>query len=196
MSFDAFLDWHPEDGRIFELIEGVPVAMNPIGPHEILGGELSFELNSVIRAEQLPYVIPKTATLKPFRGEAGYKPDVVVLDRGRLSQEPRWEKSSTVVSGATVKLAIEIVSTNWRDDYGLKLNDYEEMGVLEYWIVDFRALGATRYIGRPKQPTISVYSLVGDEYQLEQFRDAQPVVSPMFPQLNLTAAQIFAMAQC
>ena len=70
------------------------------------------------------------------------------------------------------------------------------MGVLEYWIVDFRALGAARYIGRPKQPTISVYSLVGDEYQLEQFRDAQAVVSPMFPGLKLTAAQIFAMAQC
>lgn len=194
MSFDQFLEWHPDGGQTFELIEGIPVPMNPTGPHEILGGELSFDLHRAIRAEGLPYVIPKTATLKPFRDEAGYKPDIVVLDRERLAQEPRWEKSSTIVHGATVRLAIEIVSTNWRDDYGLKLNDYEEMGVLEYWILDFRALGATRYIGRPKQPTISIYSLVQEEYQLEQFRADDRISSPTFPMLNLTAAQVFAMA--
>ena len=26
----------------------------------------------------------------------------------------------------------------------------------EYWMVDYLGLGATRYIGRPKQPTIQV----------------------------------------
>lgn len=68
------------------------------------------------------------------------------------------------------------------------------MGVLEYWILDFRALGATRYIGRPKQPTISIYSLVQEEYQLEQFRADDRISSPTFPMLNLTAAQVFAIA--
>lgn len=195
MSLDQFLEWHPDNGQAFELIEGIPVPMNPTGHHELLGGELSFDLHRAIRTEGFPYVIPKTATLKPFRDEAGYKPDIVVLDRERLAQEPRWEKSSTIVHGATVRLAIEIISTNWRDDYGLKLNDYEEMGVLEYWILDFRALGATRYIGRPKQPTISIYSLVQEEYQLEQFRADDQISSPTFPTLNLTAAQVFAMAE-
>lgn len=191
MSFDAFLDWHPADGRIFELIEGIPIEVNPTGPHEILAGELTFTFNCSIRAANLPFVIPKTVTLKPFRDEAGYKPDIVVLDRERLAQEPRWEKYSTVLSGATVRLAVEIVSTNWRDDYGLKLNDYEEMGVLEYWIADYRALGATRYM---KLPTLSVYSLVGEEYQLAQFRGDELIVSPTFPNLDLTVAQVFSMA--
>jgi Uma2 family endonuclease len=43
------------------------------------------------------------------------------------------------------------------------------MGIAEYWIVDFRALGARRFIGSPKTPTLSVYTLVDGEYQVSQF---------------------------
>jgi hypothetical protein len=28
------------------------------------------------------------------------------------------------------------VSTNWRDDYLMKLGEYEKLGIAEYWIVD------------------------------------------------------------
>ncbi|MUL36975.1 hypothetical protein BWI75_11615 [Gloeocapsopsis sp. AAB1 = 1H9] len=47
-------------------------------------------------------------------------------------------------------LVVEIISTNWRDDYLKKLADYEVLGIPEYWIVDYLALGAARYIGTPK----------------------------------------------
>jgi len=33
-----------------------------------------------------------------------------------------------------------------------KLADYEALGIVEYWIVDYLALGASRYTGKPKQP--------------------------------------------
>jgi Protein of unknown function (DUF820). len=46
-----------------------------------------------------------------------------------------------------------LVSTNWRDDYGYKLVDYEALGISEYWIADYLGLGGRRYIGNPKQPT-------------------------------------------
>ena len=84
-----------------------------------------------------------------------------------------------------------MVSTNWQDDYLRKLADYETLGIPEYWIVDYLGLGATRYIGKPKQPTISVYQLVEGEYQFSQFRGAEPVMSPMFPDFALTAARVF-----
>ena len=51
----------------------------------------------------------------------------------------------------------DVVSTNWQDDYLVKLADYERMEIPEYWIVDYRALGGRRYIGSPKTPTLSVY---------------------------------------
>ena len=44
------------------------------------------------------------------------------------------------------------------------------MGIFEYWIVDYLGLGGRRYVGNPKQPTLSVYELVDGEYNLTQFR--------------------------
>jgi Uma2 family endonuclease len=191
MTFDEFLDWHPDDGRIFELIEGLPQEVNPTGPHEKLSGKLSYWLNRFAEEQQLPYFIPKTATLKPHRDKSGYKPDVVILDERSLVNEPRWEKQSTILNGASAPLVIEITSTNWRDDYGIKLGDYELMGVPEYWIVDYLGLAASRLIGSPKQPTISVYNLVAGEYQVSQFRGSERIVSTVLPELNLIAEQLF-----
>lgn len=65
-------------------------------------------------------------------------------------------------------------------------------GIPEYWIIDYLGLGGRRYIGNPKQPTISIYYLVDGEYQVNQFRGDDSIVSPTFPELNLTAKQIFA----
>lgn len=36
-----------------------------------------------------------------------------------------------------------------------------------------------------------IYSLVDDEYQISQFRNGDRIQSPIFPELNLTAEQIF-----
>jgi Uma2 family endonuclease len=84
-----------------------------------------------------------------------------------------------------------VVSTNWRDDYFIKAKDYEEMGIPEYWTVDYLGIGGRRFIGNPKQPTILVHELIDGEYQVTTFQGDTRVISPTFPELNLTANQIF-----
>ncbi|MFY7802175.1 MAG: Uma2 family endonuclease [Limnoraphis robusta] len=93
--------------------------------------------------------------------------------------------------GSSIPLIVEVVSTNWRDDYAHKMIDYEALGIPEYWIVDYLGLGGRRYIGSPKQPTLSVYQLVEGEYKIKLFRDSERVESAVFPEFNLTAKQIF-----
>ncbi|KYC42117.1 hypothetical protein WA1_19155 [Scytonema hofmannii PCC 7110] len=199
ITFEEFVKWKPDSGR-YELHDGVIVEMvQPTGDHEEIIGFLASELTAEFRRLNLPYFIPKTALVKPPENESGYSPDVVILNRLNLINEPLWKKESTVTQGASVVLAIEVVSTNWRDDYFTKAGKYEEIGIPEYWIVDYLALGGRRFIGNPKQPTISVYSLVEGEYQVTQFRNSdaakQPlrdrIISPTFPELNLTAEQVF-----
>lgn len=93
-----------------------------------------------------------------------------------------------------MRLVIAVVSTNWGDDYGHKLTDYEALQIPEYWIVDYLGLGGRRYIGTPKQPTLSVYQLHEGEYQVQQFRGSDRLVSATFPELTLTAAEVWAIA--
>jgi Uma2 family endonuclease len=191
MSFEEFLEWHPNDGNIFELINGVPVEMNPTGEHEEISGFLSGILFAEIGRLNLPYSVPRTATVRPRRAGYGHKPDAIICDKTLLNLEPDWRRRSTIQNGATVKLAIEVVSTNWRDDYLTKFADYEELGISEYWIVDYAGLGGRRFIGNPKQPTLSINILTDGEYQTQIYRDINPICSSIFPELNLTASEIF-----
>jgi Uma2 family endonuclease len=152
---------------------------------------LSEELTLEIRRLKLPYLTSRNTLIKPDRAFEGELPDLIVLDKSTLQEDPYWQESSTISLGKSAKLVIEVVSTNWQDDYAHKLVDYERLGIAEYWIVDYLGLGGTRYIGSPKQPTLTVYHLLDGEYQGEQFRRGERVRSQVFPELNLTTDQIF-----
>ena len=191
IDFDAFLAQYPEDGKRYELIEGVVVEMLPKGSHEDVSGFLVAELNLEIRKRNLAYSIPKNCLIKPLAPRSGYIPDVAVIDRQQIVNEPLWQTSSVIQNGKTIPLVIEVISTNWRDDYGHKFVEYEAMGIAEYWLVDYRALGAVRYIGKPKQPTITICKLVEGEYQTEKFVRGERLKSGVFPELELTTDTIF-----
>jgi Uma2 family endonuclease len=192
ITFDEFLEWYPEDGRRYELINGQVVEMR-LGDHGEISGLLTRKLDREIESLNLPYFIPKTCCVKPFSDEDGYIPDVVVLDRSELQNESLWKKASTVIHGKTIPLVIEVVSTNWHDDYAKKLEDYEELGIGEYWIADYRALGGKRHIGTPKRPTFSVYAMQDGIYQLQQFRGNERIISPLFGGLTITPDEIFSV---
>ncbi|MEN9521180.1 MAG: hypothetical protein RLZZ381_3768 [Cyanobacteriota bacterium] len=192
LSFEEFLEWYPNDEQRYELIEGLIVEMLPTGSHEDIAGFLVAELNLEIRRQNLPYSIPKNCLIKPLAPRSGYLPDVAVINREYLKNELLWQKSSVIQDSQTVPLVIEVVSTNWRDDYGHKFVEYEAMGIAEYWIVDYRALGAVRYIGKPKQPTVTICKLVEGEYQMEKFVQGDRLKSSVFTELELTAEAIFS----
>jgi Uma2 family endonuclease len=193
ITFDEFVAWYPENSvHKYELHNGVIVEM-PLGSgdHSEVTGFIHSKLAVEIDRRELPYSIPGDCLLKLARNESGYQPDIIVLDRTALINEPRWKKESVITMGSSVRLAVEVVSTNWRDDYFFKASDYEEMGIPEYWIVDYLGLGGRKFIGNPKQPTLSIYQLVDGEYQVKQFRGSERIESLAFSELNLTAENIF-----
>jgi len=196
LSFEEYLEQYPEDGGRYELIDGRMVEeVRPIGEHEDIGGFLALELGLEIRRVQLPYFIPKSCGVKPRREATGYIPDVIVLNRETIVNDPYWERASSISLGSSACLVIEIVSNNWRDDYLKKFDDYEALGITEYWIVDYLAKGSSRYIGKPKTPTISVCQLVDGEYQVSLFKGKEKIFSSTFIELDLTAEQIFQIGR-
>jgi Uma2 family endonuclease len=154
LTFDEFIEWYPNDGKRYELRNGVIFEMPPpSGEHEKVVGFIARKLTVEFDRLNRPYTIPKTAFVKTPSAESAYSPDVLLLNLDNLRNEPLFHSSSTVSQAASVPLVVEVVSTNWRDNYYNKFADYEEMGIPEYWIADYAALGARKFIGNPKQPT-------------------------------------------
>jgi len=192
ISFDEFIDWYPEGSEsCYELRRGMIVEMpKPKGKHSEIAGFAIKTLNNAIDQMQVPYFIPRECIIK-IADDTGYEPDVAVVNRPFLANETRWESSSILEQGKSVKLVVEVVSTNWRDDYAVKMVDYESVGIDEYWIADYLGIGGRRYIGSPKQPTFTVCTLVDGEYELQQFRGHDRIISAAFPEMQLTVDQLF-----
>lgn len=197
-TFDEFIEWYPENSEVrYELYDGVIVEMpKPRGKHSKLTGSLGGKLLTVIdkMGKTDIWFIPRESIVRPFRDKSGYEPDIIVLDEDTIGAQESWESESVIEKATSVKLIVEVVSTNWQDDYHDKRRDYEIMGIPEFWIVDYAAWGGREFIGYPKQPTVFVYELVDEEYVKTTFRGNDVIVSPTFPDFNLTAQQIFDLA--
>ncbi|BBD63846.1 hypothetical protein NIES4072_24980 [Nostoc commune NIES-4072] len=196
-TFDEFVDFlktQPEN-ICYELYDGEIIQMPlPKGKHEKIVAFLVMILMVECHRLKLEYGIPSKTLVKLENKISGYFPDVLLLNLPNLVNEAYWENESIITKPESIPLVIEVVSTNWRDDYHKKLADYEEMGIQEYWIVDYAALGSKELIGDPKQPTITIYFLSDEgEYRGKQFRGDDRIESPTFPDLNLTVEQIFSV---
>jgi len=184
-SFDEFIAQYGDDFR-YELIDGELRDMEPTGPHEAVAGKIAGRIFTEILRSDFNWLIPKTCLIKPPAAEAtALRPDVIVLDEAQLNQEPLWQREPIITNGSTIKLVVEVISTNWQDDYARKVEEYALLGISEYWIVDFKGLGGIAFIGKPKQPTFTVCQLQGDEYHRQQYRLGDAIVSPLFPALKL-----------
>jgi Uma2 family endonuclease len=112
------------------------------------------------------------------------------LDKTQLNQEPLWQKEPIICNGTTIQLVVEVVSTNWQDDYARKVEEYALLNIPEYWIIDFRGLGGIQFIGKPKQPTVTICQLIEGTYHQQQYRLGNSINSPLLPHLNLTLDEI------
>jgi Uma2 family endonuclease len=122
--------------------------------------------------------------------EQGRFPDVSVVSLDI------WRANRSAYSALRdpLQLAVEVVSTNWEDDYIDKLTEYQRFGISEYWIVDYLAIGSRDYLGNPKVPTFFVYQLnANGVYEVTAYRGSERIISPTFPELELTVEQILSV---
>ncbi|MEG4008004.1 Uma2 family endonuclease [Microcoleus sp. Pol11C1] len=190
LSVDEFIANFGDSER-YELIDGELTEKEPTGPHEQVSAFLGRKLNVEIDRVDLPYFIPPRCLIKLLGTATAFRPDVLVVDRTQLINEPLWQQEPVITSGNSIKLIAEVVSTNWQNDSARKVEDYALLGVPEYWIVDYLGIGGREYIGKPKQPTITICMLREDEYQKQLFQKSDRLISSLFPDLQLTAEQIF-----
>jgi Uma2 family endonuclease len=119
----------------------------------------------------------------PGRPRTRY-PDFVVLDEVHLEL---LKKRATILGDMPPpRLLAEVVSPgserseNYRRDYVDKAAQYAEIGVAEYWLID------------PDRAVVLVGILTEGGYQFTSFKKNQTILSPTFPELKLTAEQVFS----
>ena len=198
ITANEFITQYGDSDR-YELIDGELIEIEPTEPHEQVSSLIGRKLNVEIDHQDLPYFIPHRCLIKLLGTNTAFRPDVIVLDQTQLINEPLWQKEPVITSGKSIKLIAEVVSTNWQNDYARKVEDYALLAVPEYWIVDYLGIGGREYIGKIKLPTITICTLVEDEYQKRLFQNNDSygalryqLLSSIFPNLQLTAKQVFA----
>jgi Uma2 family endonuclease len=108
-------------------------------------------------------------------------PDLTVLRPEHLEQLQALGQSAITLAMAPPLLVVEVVSPgaeSRRRDYFDKRNQYEWRGIPEYWIVD------------PQAGCVTVLAMVEGAYAETVFNQGDAVVSPTFPQWQLTVEEM------
>jgi Uma2 family endonuclease len=200
LTFEQFLEQLPDEEGRYELVNEEIVRILSTRKHDNIADFIADAFNAEVRRSNLNYRVSGRIVIRTFneQGKAqGRHPDVSVVDK------TIWDANLSAYSALTepLQLAVEIVSTNWEDDYIDTLDEYQRLGIAEYWIVDYLAISfgsATRiasrtYLGNPKEPAVLVYLLnESGVYQMTSYRGDERIISRTFPELALTVAQVFA----
>jgi Uma2 family endonuclease len=190
VSLDEFIARYGGDNR-YELIDGEVFDLEPTGQHEEVAALITAKICVQIDQLGLPWFVLQRGLFRPSSASmTAFRPDVMVIDRTEVAKESLWQEQSIITRGDSIKFVAEVVSSNWQNDYARKVEDYAALGIPEYWIADYLGLGGIRHIGKPKQPTLSICTLVEGEHEINLFRGNEAIASLTFPNLSLTAEQV------
>jgi len=193
LTFEEYLREYPQGEGFFELVDGELIKMEAIRAHKNISRFLMFTFNDEIRRLKLDYIVDKDIVIRTVNRlgkERGRIPDVSIVEASL------WN-SNVIAYGAVtepLELAVEVVSTNWEDDYIDKLEEYETIGIKEYWIVDYLAIASRSYLGNPKVPMVFVYQLKDGKYECKSFKNNETINSSIFPELKLTIEEILKIS--
>ena len=175
----TYADWLglPDDGFRYELIEGeLFVSPSPSVQHQIAISSLLSAVYQHAKEADLGLVLTAPIGVRLPEEETIVQPDLLFISRERLDLV-----KDNVIDGAP-DLVVEILSpSNWVFDRTRKQKAYEQAGVGEYWIVDYRAR------------TVDVLVLEGREYvQRGQYREGDTAPSEALPGFAIPVTDIFA----
>lgn len=189
ISFEEYIDICAQTDESYELVRGELVRMTPpTWQHIKIAKFLERTFDVAIEQAGYPWEAFQKMGQRTEHNSSRLL-DISIVRTAAIEQI----LNQTAVLTVAAPLVVEIISPNSAtEDYTDKLREYEALGISEYWTVDYDALGAAKYIGSPKAPTVTVHTLVDGRYQAKHFRGDALIASPTFKKLSLTANQVFS----
>jgi Uma2 family endonuclease len=178
-SFEEYLAYDDGTNKLYELFNGELIEVPPESGKNVQIANRLFLIFALLLGTDR---VRGHGLELEVNGEPRNRyPDLTILREEHIEQ---LAKRNTVrLTMSPPVLVIEVVSPGelQRDrDYLAKRLQYQDCGVPEYWIID------------PDARTVLILELLENNYQeIGSFSSESLLLSPQFPQLNLTAGQIF-----
>ena len=184
VTFADYLTYFDGSDTKYELVDGELVAMSlGTGLHgetidrtyQVINAEINRTAQPwIVRQGQIGVRCPRGIGLDTVR-----IPDVVVMQRD--DWQALQEREAVIDFDLSAPLlVIEVISPSTKNiDYRAKRTEYAARDIPEYWIVD------------PLEAKVSVLINSDGWYDVTEFFDDELIISPTFPELQLTPKAIF-----
>ena len=181
LTFQEYLEYVPESDVRYELVRGKLIPM-PAATHlhTSICKFLVYKLQRYFAAENLDLVANALGTGIRTEENTSRIPDVVVFNK-TIWEEVIHRSGAGVLDFAEQPiLVVEVVSSNRRDDYVVKQDEYEIAKIPSYWIVD------------PKKKLVRVFTKSRNKegYTAVDFTEEKTIVSSQFDQLVLSVKEL------
>lgn len=186
LTFEEYLSYEDDTDNRYESIDGELIELSPESePNCFIARYLLFVFVSqglvplrLISSHECEIQVPVLRS-----GDAANRyPDLIILAPEHILLTAT--RMTITIDMPPPRLVVEVVSPGRigrERDYDRQRAQYAARGIPEYWIVD------------PQEQAIVVLQLESDRYlEVGVFRGEGAIVSPTFPQLNLTVQQVFA----
>ena len=178
VTFADYLTYFDGSDTKYELVDGELVAMSlATGKHGGITKFLERDLDGEIERTGLPWIaLQGLVGVRCPRGiglDTVRIPDVVVMQRD--DWQALQEREAVIDFDLAPLLVIEVISPSTKNvDYRAKRTEYAARDIPEYWIVD------------PLETKVSVLINSDGWYDVTEFVDSDLLISPTFPELQLT----------
>jgi Uma2 family endonuclease len=191
MTLAEYLDYDDATETRCELVDGVLVEM---GAESDINVMIEGFLFSIFLQFVPHYCIRRGTEVAVLGAQSGSNantryPDLMVITQEGVAALAGEKRSLIAFDMPVPKLVVEVVSSSDTNlaskerDYVYKRSEYAQRGIPEYWIVD------------PIDSVVLVLELVGKTYQERRFTGENPLVSPGFANLKLSARQVLTAGQ-
>ncbi|MGB3296797.1 MAG: Uma2 family endonuclease [Phormidesmis sp.] len=176
------------DGHFRLLSNGEVIKLPPEDDENIrVATELLFVLGQFVTPRTLVRTASTEIQVHPLGDRrVNREPDVVVLQPEHIELMNRFKKSTILFDMPAPAFVAEVVSPggeksdSYRRDYEWKRQQYQDLEIPEYWIIDRHRCKVT------------VLILKEGVYQEMRYQNTERICSEAFPLLSLTAAQVLA----
>ena len=186
VTFADYLTYFDGSDTKYELVDGELVAMSlATGKHGGITKFLERDLDGEIERTGLPWIaLQGLVGVRCPRGiglDTVRIPDVVVMQRD--DWQALQEREAVIDFDLSAPLlVIEVISPSTKNiDYRTKRTEYAARDIPEYWIID------------PLEAKVTVLINSDGWYDITEFFDSDRIISPTFPELQLTPKTIFSI---